>query len=195
MSSPRHVLLASIAMWLPAAAAHAQGVPQVFRAPLPGTMQSGTDRSGMDQESRNAQREMAVLDAALDEADKLTPEQSERLIRLLQDVQQVPWSVLQSPTDSGFVDRPLLHPKGWPRWERDQYLASLEAELRIAQQRADLLLDRLPRFLSARQVLTYARLQAEDLTRRHARIDSVRSALGIPDPTIAEWRSRDDRPL
>ena len=195
MTTRYRVLLAVAALSLPLAAVHAQDRAPTFRPSVPGI---DNPRSGAAeyQDLLPERREVATLNGRLAPADKLTPAQTERLLNLLRDVGQVPWHTGQSPFDSRFIDRVPMNPGLGRLWEERQYLASLEAGLRIAEQRADLLLERLPRFLTPRQVRAYAELEAEHLNGQRASIESMRRSLGIPDETLdVPRRSLEDGPV
>jgi len=104
MTTRYRVLLAVAALSLPLAAVHAQDRAPTFRPSVPGI---DNPRSGAAeyQDLLPERREVATLNGRLAPADKLTPDQTERLLNLLRDVGQVPWHTGQSPFDSRFIDR------------------------------------------------------------------------------------------
>ena len=133
-----------------------------------------------DQDLSAVRQEVAQLNARLAPGDELTAEQVARLTRLLLDVQQIPWYVRELQTDSGVIEVPTRPHRWWgSRPEEERYLSNLEAGLRSAEQRAALMLERLPRFLTPAQVRVYAQLAAEDLNRHHAAVEAQRRALGV----------------
>jgi hypothetical protein len=176
MMSRYRALLVLAALSLPVAAVHAQASQPLFSEPIP---DPGSRADHSYRESLAERREVATFNRRLAAADKLTSDQVERLRRLLWDVNQVPWNAPLPLNHFGVTDRLPMNPQFGGLWEQQRYLASLEASLRTAEERADLLLERLPRFLTARQILAFAALEAERLTRHRAAIESTRHALGL----------------
>jgi hypothetical protein len=191
MTRCHRALYIFIALLLPAAAMHAQTwSPSVSDSVAGADTTRGDADPYHDQDNKADRREVSAFNARLGEADKLTDDQAERLVRLLHDVRQVPWNTSR---DSGFIDRAPLQPGlGRRREEQWRHLTFLEAELRIAEERADLLLGRVPRFLTAPQVRAYAELEAARLNGRRAAIEAVRRSLGILESMAVPGPSLDD---
>lgn len=127
-------------------------------------------------------QQLALFTSRLKPADQLRPDQQQRLLELLQELQQQ-FTLRDGLRLSDIRRVPFQSMTDEERQQRSQRV-NIEANERALYSReraATVALERVPQFLTAAQVRAYAEWEAEKLNRRRAYVQRLRTAAGLSD--------------